>query len=190
VHYSAPKPRAVIDDFGKRLPQAIDETPFTLFVCGPTPSAKPGASLRRYVSTEIKKRISGVTVVWGEHRDFRGQVGNIVLRKFNDVTKELDFASKHSDLVVIFPDSPGSFVELGIFGMHRDVCPRLVIIFDKRYRNRKSFVVKAMGRAAKNQRATIRFLQYGDRPSALREIEAMVRKAQESKYNARSYAPH
>jgi hypothetical protein len=185
------QPRAVIADFGHRLPMAVDETPFTLFICGPTPGRKSAAVLREYVSTEIPKKISGVTVVWGEHRDFRGQVGdNIRLKKFNDVTKELYFAAKKSDLTIIFPDSPGSFVELGIFGMHNGVCPRLVIVFDKRYRGQKSFVISAMGEAAKNLSATLKFVSYEHRRVVLRQLEAIVRKKQESKYNSLSYAPH
>jgi hypothetical protein len=190
VIYKAHPPRAVIEDFGKRLPKAVDETPFTIFVCGPGFSRRSGATLRRYISVQIERKISGVTVVWGEHRDFRGQVGKVVLRKFNDVTKELDFAQKESDLVVIFPDSPGSFIELGIFGMHPRVCARLVIVFDKRYKGSKSFAINAMARAARNQKATIRFVRYQDRRNALRQIEALVRRCQESKYNSTSYAAH
>jgi hypothetical protein len=115
--YRAHPARDVINDFGARL--AIEETRITLFVCGPTPSGKPSAILRKFISTEITKKIRSATVVWGEHRDFRGLMGkNIQLRKFIDVTKELHFARNESDLVIIFPDSPGSFVELGIFGMH------------------------------------------------------------------------
>ena len=182
------KPRAVIDDFAKRLPGAVEEAPFTLFVCGPGPSSKQSAILRRYVSDEINKRIKGVTVVWGEHRDFLGSVGNVVLRRFGTVTKELEFALHYSDLILIFPDSPGSFVELGIFGMNQDVCPRLVIIFDGQYRSNKGFAIGAMGKKARDQKATIKFLKYGNRAKALRQIEAIVRKQQEIKYSSRSYA--
>ena len=125
--------------------------------------------------------------MWGEHRDFRGQVGDIRLRKFNDVTKELHFAHNQSDLVVIFPDSPGSFVELGIFGMNARVCGQLVIVFDIRHKNRKSFVIDAMGKAARNLNATIKFVKYRNRRLVLRQIEILVRKKQEAKYNSNSY---
>ncbi len=181
--------RAVINDFGIRLPEAVVETHITLFVCGPTPSRKSSALLRKYISTEIAKKIRAVTVVWGEHRDFRGLVGkNIHLRRFNDVTKELHFARNDSDLVIIFPDSPGSFVELGIFGMHPHVCSRLVIVFDKRYKKSKSFVIDAMGSTAKNQNAVIKFVNYKKRDQVLQQLEAIIRKKQESKYNSSSYA--
>jgi hypothetical protein len=184
------EPRAVIADFGKRLPKAVDETPFTLFICGPAPGRRQGAVLRQYVSTQMPKKISGVTVVWGEHRDFRGQIGeSIHLKKFSDVTKELYFASQQSDLTIIFPDSPGSFVELGIFGMNARICPRLMVVFDERYRDQKSFVIDAMGEAAKNQTATIKFVRYHHRRAVLKELETIIRKKQESKYNSLSYDP-
>lgn len=184
--YKPHQPRAVIADFAKGLSEAVEQTRFTLFVCGPSPSRRTSAVLRHYVSRQIERNISGVTVVWGEHRDFRGQVGNIRLRKFSDVTKEMHFASNESDLVIIFPDSPGSFVELGMFGMHQKVCARLVVFLDERYRTRKSFI-GAMGKLAKNQQATIKFVRYRDRRLVLRQIEAIMRTRQESKYRSSLY---
>jgi len=76
-----------------------------------------------------------------------------------------------------------------MFGMHPKVCPQLVVIFDKRYRSGRSFVVSAMGKAAGNLKATIKFVGYADRVATLRQIEILVRKRQESKYNSLSYAP-
>lgn len=188
---SQPRPREAIQDFGRRLPEAITETPFTVFVCGPTHESnnpRPSAVLRQFVSNEIANRIQGVTVVWGEHKDFRGIVGEVRLRKFNDLTKEIAFAISNADLVLIFPDSPGSFVELGSFGIHERICPHLVIVFDRRHKKGRGFVVKALGRAARNRRAIIRFLNYRNRHAVLREVERIIRAKQENRYTSISYA--
>ena len=184
------QPRTAVADFAQRLPQAVSETRFTVFICGPTPTQKSGGALRQYVSDRIA-RLTGVTVVWAEHPDFQGSIGgNIHLKKFNDVTKELNFAIEHSDLTIIFPDSPGSFVELGIFGMHPKVCPQLVIVFDRRHKSQKGFVIDAMGESAKARSATIKFVKYHHRRVVSDELEKIISIRQQSKYASESYAKH
>jgi hypothetical protein len=184
------EPRTAVADFAQRLPQAVSETHFTVFICGPTPTQKSGGALRRYVSNRISK-LTGVTVVWAEHPDFQGSEGNnIHLKKFNDVTKELNFALEHSDLTIIFPDSPGSFVELGIFGMHPKVCPQLLILFDRKHKGQKGFVINAMGESAKTRSATVKFVRYHHRRIVSTQLETIVFKKQQSKYTSKSYAPH
>lgn len=182
--------REVIRDFGERLPQAVEQTSYTVFLCGPAAGQscrRPSANLRRYVSTQIAKSIKGVTVVWGEHRDFRGKVGRIVLRRFNDLNKEIAFASDHADLVVVFPDSPGSFAELGTFGVNDRICQRMLVIFDRERKDGKGFVVEAVRKAVTSRRAVTRFMNYQDRDSVLRFLLRKVRAGQENLHISRKY---
>jgi len=78
----------------------------------------------------------------------------------------------HTDLVVIFPSSSGSLAELGAFCMHEKIPAKLLIIFDSQYRGDKGFVVRALTKAAKSRKATVRFKDY-NRPD---KVWAVVRR--------------
>ena len=169
-----------IADFEGRVTDLIGSVRLTVFVCGPavmdasgTPSAEPGATVRRYVSERIEKE--GHCYVWGEHLPSKGGGSKATwIRRFDDANKEVMFAvHDKTDLVVIFPSSSGSLAELGAFCMHDQISPKLLIIFDKRLKGDKGFVVRALGKAARSRKATIRFQDYG-RPKG---VWAVVRKA-------------
>ncbi len=170
-----------IADFEGRVTDLIGDVRLTVFVCGPavtdasgTPSAEPGATVRRYVSERIEKE--GHCYIWGEHLPSKGGSSKIAwIRRFDDANKEVMFAVHHkTDLVVIFPSSSGSLAELGAFCMHDQISPKLLVIFDKRFKGDKGFVVRALGKAATSRKATIRFKDYG-RPRGVWAVSAARR---------------
>jgi hypothetical protein len=171
---------AAIADFEGRVTDLIGDVKLTVFVCGPavtdasgSPSTEPGATVRRYVSERIERE--GHSYIWGEHLPSKGGSSKTAwIRRFDDANKEVMFAlHQKTDLIVIFPSSSGSLAELGAFCMHDQISPKLLIIFDKRFRGDQGFVVKALGKAAKSRKATIRFQDYG-RPKGVWRV---VRKA-------------
>ncbi len=177
-----------IADFEERVTSRIDEIKLTVFVCGPSPidadglpSTEPGAVVRVYVSERIVEE--GHCYVWGEHLPSKGGgPGLAQIRRFDDADKEIMFAvHSNTDLVVIFPSSSGSLAELGAFCMHDKISPKLLIVFDKRFKGDTGFVIRALGKAAKSRKATIRFVDYA-RPNRvwtavrrLIEIERMLK---------------
>jgi hypothetical protein len=174
--------KTAIGDFEERVANRIAEARLNVFVCGPAVddasgarSKEPGACVRLFVSERISK--AGHSYIWGEHLPSKGGAGEVAwIRRFDDANKEIMFAlHNNTDLVVIFPSSSGSLAELGAFCMHDKISPKLLIIFDRRYRGDKGFVVKALGKAARSRKASIHFKDYG-KPSSVwqvvrREIE-------------------
>lgn len=57
------------------------------------------------------------------------------------VTFENDLASL-SDLVVLFPESPGSFAELGAFTTQVGIVEKLLVVMQLKYQNESSFLLK------------------------------------------------
>lgn len=65
------------------------------------------------------------------------------------------------DLVVIFPDSPGSFAELGMFAVSPPMCTKLLVVIKSEYKGANSFIMRGPIIAAENNRAKIAYLDYG-----------------------------
>jgi hypothetical protein len=174
-------PTAAIADFEERVTDQIREVRLTVFVCGPAErdaagalSAESGATVRRYVSERIRE--NGHCYVWGEHLPSKGGgVETAWIRRFDNADKEVMFAlHSNTDLVVIFPSSSGSLAELGAFCMHDKISPKLLVLFDSRYKGDEGFVITALSKAAKSRKATIRFVDYGRPKQAWQVVRKMI----------------
>jgi hypothetical protein len=184
---------AVITDFVARVSEATRETPLTVFVCGPavftssgTKSRRRGARIRDFVSKKIAER--GASVFWGEHRRLRNAGRGIILRSFTDADREVHFAEKSADLILIFPDSAGSVAELGGFSLHEHIAPKMLVVFDASRRLGKGYVVKAVARAAKSRKAQIEFKDYTQKADVWLIVEQVLTKIQTIKLTSKSYA--
>ncbi len=172
-----------ISEFVDRYAKRASEHSLTVFVCGPTvPTAQGGAKLdggaelRRFVTDQMEKL--GCAVVWGEHHTFRAGNQDPRVEQFNDADRELIFAHETADLVLIIPDSPGSFAELGSFGMHKNIPNKLLVIFDSRYRGSDGFLVQAVAKAAKTWNATICFRNYEKKSQIWKAVKKKLREMQ------------
>jgi hypothetical protein len=174
-------PTAAIADFEERVTDQIRQVRLTVFVCGPAErdaagalSAEPGATVRRYVSERIRE--NGHHYVWGEHLLCKGGgIETAWIRRFDNADKEVMFAlHSNTDLVVIFPSSSGSLAELGAFCMHDKISPKLLVLFDSRYKGDEGFVITALSKAAKSRKATIRFVDYGHPKQAWHVVRKII----------------
>lgn len=48
--------------------------------------------------------------------------------------------AKSVDAIILFPESPGSFSELGAFSNNNELAKKMIVIADKRYEKNKSFI--------------------------------------------------
>lgn len=46
----------------------------------------------------------------------------------------------HVDVIILFPESPGSFAELGAFSNNPDLAKKMIVVSNKKYRTNKSFI--------------------------------------------------
>jgi hypothetical protein len=177
----------VLDGFTNRFGSAVDETPLTVFVCGPNVKKLPngggrkrGAAIRNFVSQELARHKH--IHVWGEHKRFRAAAPRELRRYFSDAEKEVIFAIDPAvDLVVIFPASAGSLAELGAFALEDGIAKKMLIIFDEEHKGSGGFVVGGLVKSAKKRHAVIKFRDYRDRVSVWEIVHDRVRTIQSLK---------
>lgn len=78
-------------------------------------------------------------------------------------------AALHADALIIIPDSPGSFIELGMFSQTPKVCSKTLILFHESYADPKkqlNFVFQGPKKSYESRRATIRFVDYKSQDAA------------------------
>ena len=156
-------------DFRKENIQSLQKFHVDIFLCGkgvpPKGSAKSGPKNRDIRSQLMKKlefELKGCTVRLGEHkkliRAFKDAVGGGVdnLAEF-----ELSLAKrKQIDLVVIFPSSPGSFAEIGMFSLVEGIARKMAIFIDRRHRAGQGYVNEGPVKAAKDRRSVVFYVDY------------------------------
>ena len=179
---SLPRERRVdsLTALNARVEERSGELSLRVFVCGPNPTSvltdegRMAAEVRQYVSDKLEK--IGYTVVWGEHRSFTEPTGLRQLKSFDDAAREILYANEEADCVIIFPASPGSFAELGGFGMHTNIPQKLLVIFNSRHKNGGGFLVGGIARTAKARNAKVWFRNYEKNISFSRPSRQISRK--------------
>ena len=188
---SSPRKTAV-EDFNRRIAEIQEETHFQVFVCGPAINRSAsnkkcnGATIRTLISKKMSQE--GITVVWVEHLVSKNESPNIKKYRFDNAEKEVIFAVKHADLVIIFPASPGSFAELGAFSINPKIAHKMIIVFDSRYKDKKSFVVTAVAKSAKKRKAIIKFMNYATPTKVWKGIERALVESRDVKALGNLYA--
>jgi hypothetical protein len=157
--------------FGELAITQIEAARPKVLLLGPSASDnKPGGKLR----TELKRLCweIGTTLV-AEHEEIEKE-GRKTLQGENNLTGWEAHIAKNSHLVVIIPDSPGSFAELGFFSMQNEICPKMVILFDKQYKKDTSYIQRGPRRNAAARRANILFVDYNNPAAVWRRVSKFV----------------
>ena len=143
-----------------------------VFLCGkalhPTTSIQEQADddLRAYLLMRLESEI-GCHVFLGEHNrliaTYHAAAGytlpsNGNLDNANLALFEAGLAD-YVDLIVIFPDSPGSFAELGMFSVAPAVCPKLLLIIKGQYKGVANFINRGPVLAATHSRAQVEYVE-------------------------------
>lgn len=72
------------------------------------------------------------------------------------------------DLIVLVPDSPGSFAEFGLFALNTNACSKMLVLLDRQYRGGDSYLMHGPRRASHQRGATIKYVDYADAERAWR----------------------
>jgi len=165
----------VVRDADERIHEAVEATVLKVFVCGPavlnsdpTDSLPADKRLRRSVTRRIREK--GSVVIWGEHLT-EGESKEGSTEIFDDAAKEIHFAVTAADLIIIFPNSPGSWAELGAFSVHEDIAPKMLVFFDDKLKTSTGFVTVAVRKAAEDRDAKIFFMDYEKEDAIWEEIQ-------------------
>jgi hypothetical protein len=146
-----------------------------VFLCGKALPNEPlteqlEAHLRAYLWERLERELEGCQVFLGEHtnliRQYESASGRVVPTE--EQAQSVDLAhfeanlAKWAHLVVIFPESPGSFAELGMFSVAPKIGRKLLLMMDSRYEAHQSFINRGPIRAAKKNGARVHFVDYGN----------------------------
>lgn len=139
----------------------IDSTPLTILVLGPNMEErplKPSGRLRR----EIYRRCPEYGVaVKGELRDLITDAKARMGAGFDLCLHEMRVAKK-SDVIIIIPDSSGSFAELGLFALEPQMCAKSLVLFNRSYKKINTFLRQGPARAYDIRKATVLRVNYDD----------------------------
>jgi len=158
----------------------LDRIRIRIFLCGSglgrlTRGAR-AKDIRSFLSKKLRSEMKGCDVRVGEHkgpiRAFKDAVGQAAA---NLADHELSFASREStDLVIIFPCSPGSFAELGMFAITRRVAQKMNIFVSRLRRRSRGFVTRGPVRAALSRNAKVHFVDYRSRLDIWKRVRQLV----------------
>lgn len=115
-----------------------------------------GAILRK----ELSKRCWELgTTILTEHKDIE-EAGKKITGGIRNLTTWEIMVARRSHLVIIIPDSPGSFAELGALALIDKICSKMLVLFNKQYEKDDSYIQRGPRKAAEDRRAVIQFVDY------------------------------
>lgn len=122
-----------IDEIRELLTNGFDDSQKTIFLCGKDKSDKK--SLRYKFSTFLSQE-KGITLTYPEDlfEDLlEGQGKNSLLSLETQLADSVD-------LIVLIPESPGSFAELGAFSMDKALAEKMLVMRMGEFKSGKSFI--------------------------------------------------
>ena len=114
-----------------------NERPVTVFLAGPfiTPEvevdSKSSAAAKLRYELFHRLKSEGFVVSLGTYPDLVASFEAGTEGYHNSAEAELDHAKGVASLVVMIPDSPGSFAEIGAFSLKKEICGKMIILADR-----------------------------------------------------------
>jgi hypothetical protein len=145
---------------------AID---FSVFVGGPEIKREWSAEEweKRPVSARLRRDLCafvsslGYNPILGEHERIAELAEQHMPARISVAVSETSVA-KNCDCVVLIPDSPGSFCELGAWATMRAIAPKMLILANAQYKDFKSFLNPGVFNVAQAFGSVLRWVDYGD----------------------------
>lgn len=166
-----------------------------VFLCGPafdaklTPSQLITTDIRAYLNDELGKKNNFCEVFFGEHSALISQyeaamssVTGVDKRATNLALFENQLAN-FVDLIVMFPNSPGSFAELGMFAADKFIGKKLLLVQQPAHKSSTSFIGRGPVALAAQRSSTVVYIDYSDRVNILESVLQKVRDLHELKLN-------
>lgn len=157
------KSRAEYRSFARRFEERLDDDiariRVPILVLGPSIKGKrlkPPARLRRVLLERCPQY--GVTVL-GEHKSLVRAAKRATRRGHNLCNYEVELALD-CELIVIIPASPGSFAEFGLFALQEKIADKSLVLFDKSYMKRGSFLRDGPRKAYDDGKGHVVYVNY------------------------------
>ena len=148
--------------------------PFIETAKAPRKNAKNVAAALRYRLFHALEA-EGWIVTLGEYEQLIEAVDPLLGDHNNAALAEISHAkSSETDAIIMLPSSPGSFLELGAFSHMEDICGKMLVIVDKQYQEHKNYMNSGPVKAARDNRADVRFMNYTDFEACWEAVEQFV----------------
>lgn len=180
-----------VDEFARSLAAGLGKVSLSVFLCGKGLSSAPSTrrDIRTYLRGMLETEIETCRVKLGEHksliRTYKKAVG---AKATNLADHEWELANR-IDLLVIFPSSPGSIAELGMFCLEDDIARKMVIFLNRKHRKSVSFVVNGPVAAAKRRNSKVFYVDYSDRDRIWQKVKNLVLDIRANKGRTRLLKP-
>ena len=130
---------------------------------------EPAAALRKLLLAHLEKRND---VSLGEHRGMLDLTSGLVDGLAHAALAELAVIRREIDAVIIIPASAGSFCELGAWSQIKSIAEKMLILCDRTYQGRKSYMSTGVLTLATYHGAQVFWVDYEDHDG----IKAIVSK--------------
>lgn len=122
----------------KGLGQAArnNEKPVTVFLAGPFINPEVNVESESSDASKLRHELfhrlegEGFVVSLGTYPDLVASFKAGTGRYHNSAEAELSHAKDVASLVIMIPDSPGSFAEIGAFSLKEEICRKMIILTD------------------------------------------------------------
>lgn len=153
----------------RRAESGQNSDPLHVFLLGPYIKVGLQESICKSSCSNTKLRHSLYWYLFNDYNVYIGEFPELTSstesyygRENNPSLAEIHYALNVINAVVILPSSPGSFVEFGSFLVYKDICKKMLVVLDAQYKGCENYVNVGAVPMAKNNGATILYLNYKD----------------------------
>ena len=154
------------------------------FIAGPyievekVPNAKSSntAKILRYELIN-QLRDDGWIITLGEYQELINDSKQIFGKSHNTLLAELSHViDDNVHAVIMLPSSPGSFLELGTFCRIEEICKKMLIVVDKKYKpeSKKSYLKSGPLEEAKGNYAEVEYISYSNIKECTKVVSAFI----------------
>lgn len=138
----------------------------------PENAGSPGKRIRFDVYSHYK--LAGHNMYLGEDHELRIIGERHYGSSSNAAFFERHYINDNIDSLIVFPDGPGVFCELGDWATTEITSKKMLVIIDKRYEGRPSYINDGTAKAAKHHGATIIYEEYTDLAKIILECDRFI----------------
>lgn len=160
----------------------VNDTPVTVFLAGPfirpDVALEPNSSDASKLRYEIFHRLTreGFIVSLGIYPDLLASFQTGTGMYHNSAEAELTHARDVASLVIMIPDSPGSFAEIGAFSLKEEICRKMIILADVARKRNLGYLNTGPVACAEAFGSTVERVDYKDVEACIKAVTKFTHK--------------
>lgn len=135
-------------------------------------TASEGARLRFRVYNYY--RSAGHNLYLGEDHELRSIGEKHYGSTANATFYERHYIKDHIDALLVFPAGPGVFCEFGDWATTETTCKMMLVVIDKQYEGKPSYINDGTAKAAMHFGATVVYVNYTDHDAVIAECDRFI----------------